>query len=218
MAAVSPAPAGSVGPLDRPAYWAIRAAIRGAIWGVLRPHVTGQELVPPSGGLIVASNHVSLADPLVLLAACPRPLAYMAKEELFRPPILRALARVTRAAFPVRRGETDVRAVREAIDLLRGGLAVVIFPEGTRHPEGLGKGHSGVCVLARRAGCPILPVGIAGTEPLQRPSALRRWPRVEVRFGEPFSPSTMASSALAVEEMMGRIAALLPAERRGRYA
>lgn len=166
----------------------------------------------------MVSNHVGLVDPLILVAACPRPLAFMAKEELFRPWYARLLADWTGGAFAVRRGQTDIGAVREALDCLRAGVAVVIFPEGTRRPGGLGQAHPGVSYLATRAGCPVLPVGIIGTERITDPGNLIHRPAVEVRFGEPFmvGPEDRKPSAI-VAEIMGRIAELLPPDRRGPY-
>jgi 1-acyl-sn-glycerol-3-phosphate acyltransferase len=128
-------------------------------------------------------------------------------------------ARWTGGAFPVRRGENDVRAVRAALDLIRRGAAVALFPEGTRHPDGLAQGLPGVGYLAARAGCPIVPAAVLGSEGLRGISGLAHHPSLLVRFGEPFTVASEArETGASVREIMERIAALLPPERRGIYA
>jgi 1-acyl-sn-glycerol-3-phosphate acyltransferase len=160
-----------------------------------------------------------VADPLILVGSTPRPLAFMAKEELFRSWYARLAARLTGGAFPVRRGQNDVRAVRAALDLIRGGAAVVLFPEGTRHPEGLGPAHPGVSYLATRSECPVVPVAVLGSEAIRKVSELRNRPAIEVRFGEPFFVNPdHGDAASTAHQIMERIADLLPPERRGVYS
>lgn len=179
--------------------------------------VVGREHVPGSGGLLVVSNHLSHADPVILMAFAPRPLVFMAKEELFRPRYTRWFLTWWGGAFAVRRGQRDIRAVRDALDLMRAGVAVVVFPEGTRRPEGLGAPQAGVGYLAARAGCPVLPVAIVGSEHVNLWS-LRKRPAFEVRFGEPFTVEGSRASEDLADVVMERIAALLPPKRRGVYA
>src|SRR5436190_12198893 len=100
-----------------------------------RARISGLEHLPRTGGVLIVSNHASNADPVVLMAACPRPLMFMAKEELYRPPVARLILRLWGGSFPVRRGEADVRSVREALALLKVGAPVVVVPDGTRRPE-----------------------------------------------------------------------------------
>ena len=184
-----------------------------------RPHITGREHIPKSGAVLLVSNHLSLADPVVLMRASPRPLVFMAKEELWRSPPARAILRFWGGSFPVRRGQADIGAVRDALELLRAGYPLVLFPEGTRHPEGLGPAHPGVGYIASRAHCPILPVAITGTDSIRGFSSLLRRPRYAVQFGAPlaFSPEGMAGAEV-VEHVMRGVAALLPPDRRGIYA
>jgi 1-acyl-sn-glycerol-3-phosphate acyltransferase len=183
-----------------------------------RPRVTGLEHFPRSGGVLLVSNHVSVADPVILMAVSPRPLVFMAKEELYRPVLARLILHWWGGSFPVRRGQNDVRAVRDALELIRFGDPVVVFPEGTRHPQGLGMAHPGVGYLATRAGCPVLPVALVGTERIHGFADLWRRPVFEVRIGEPISlPARGISGEQAVSTIMTRIAALLPPERRGAY-
>ena len=184
----------------------------------IRARVTGVEHVPASGPLLVVSNHLSIADPVILFTICPRPLLFMAKEEIFRPLWFRIFLRLWGGAFPVRRGETDVRAVREALGRIRAGAALVVFPEGTRRPEGIGQVHPGIGYLASRAACPVLPVAIMGSEAIASLWSLWHRPWLEVRFGEPFSIPEEGPPDRIADTIMRRIASLLPPERRGVYA
>jgi len=142
--------------------------------------VEGAGKMPSEGGVIIASTHTATLDPVILGCAFPRPLTFMAKEELFRFPPFAALIR-TLGAFPVRRGEPDRRALRKAISLLRQGRCLVIFPEGTRNPNWqLRPPKLGVALLAAWARVPVLPVAIFGSELLMpkgkffpRPSPLK---------------------------------------------
>jgi 1-acyl-sn-glycerol-3-phosphate acyltransferase len=183
-----------------------------------RSCVVGRDHVPRGGGMLVVSNHASNADPVILMAVIPRPVAFMAKEELFRPRLVRTILRLWRGAFPVRRGQVDISALREALGLIRDGFPVVLFPEGTRTSGGLGRAHPGVAYLATRARCPVLPVAIVGSEAMQSVWNLRRRPRFAVRIGEPFVvPDHTAEPSAVLDLIMGRIAELLPEERRGVY-
>lgn len=199
-------------------YRATRGLIRAVQTLCTRARVTGLEHFPQSGGVLVVSNHVSIADPVILIAASPRPLVFMAKEDIFRARLRGAFLRWFGGVFPVRRGQNDIRAVRDALELIRAGQPLVVFPEGTRHPEGLGRALPGVGYLARRAECPILPVAIVGTEHIRGFGDLRRHPPFEIRFGEPFRvPSMSVEGVDIMAAVMTRIAALLPVERQGIY-
>jgi 1-acyl-sn-glycerol-3-phosphate acyltransferase len=154
------------------------------VWAHLQ--VEGADHLPPTGGVIIASTHTATLDPVILGCAFPRPLTFMAKEELFRFPPFAALIRAL-GAFPVRRGEPDRRALRRALHLLRSGRCLAIFPEGTRNPAPtLRPPELGVAVLAAWSRAPVLPVAIVGSEQLMPKG---RWlPRpatVRVRVGTP---------------------------------
>src|SRR5919204_2016777 len=140
--------------------------------GLYRLRAEGIEHLP-EGGFVLAANHTSNFDPWPLgLPLLPhRQLRFMAKAELFNPilgPILRA-----GGTFKVRRGEGDVEAMRTAVELVRSGEIVVMFPEGTRREKGLRKRHvarphSGAARIALAAGAPLVPAAIAGTDRLSR--------------------------------------------------
>jgi 1-acyl-sn-glycerol-3-phosphate acyltransferase len=138
----------------------------------------------PQGGFVLAANHTSNFDPWPLgLPLLPRrQLRFMAKVELFNPvlgPILRA-----GGVFPVRRGEGDLEAIEKAVELVRDGEVVVMFPEGTRRKKGLRKKHqarphTGAARIALTAEAPLVPVAVKGTERITRLEPLR------VAYGEP---------------------------------
>ena len=183
---------------------------------LVRLTVIGADSVPAQGGVLIVANHLSVADPPLLTAVCSRPLAFMGKAELFRNPLLAVVFRGWRV-FPVRRGEFDVSAVRFALGLLSKGEALVVFPEGTRHPGGLGEALPGIGFFAARSACPVVPVGIQGTEVIHGFWSLRRRPTVRVSFGESFVVPR-ASAEEGAELIMRGIAAMLPPGRGGRYA
>lgn len=125
--------------------------------------VYGVKNVPRTGGALMVSNHQSLLDPPLLGVRVFRPMSYMAKSELFRN---RAFAWIIRrlGAFPVRQGAGDVGAIKETVSRLKEGRMLNIFPEGGRTETGeIGPMQSGVALVVRRAGVPIIPVAIHGS-------------------------------------------------------
>jgi 1-acyl-sn-glycerol-3-phosphate acyltransferase len=185
-------------------YPIVRNAFRVAFSTAWRLRILGEEHVPRTGPLIVAANHVSNLDPPVLGAALPRPLYYMAKAELFRIPVLGAIITQLRA-FPVDRARGDVSAIRRAVEVLKMGAAVGIFPEGGRNREGHNRIHSGVALLASLTGAPVLPVYIDGTK--------ERFARITVIFGEPM---TFSGPKLPADEVLALPAAGSAAGKKAR--
>jgi 1-acyl-sn-glycerol-3-phosphate acyltransferase len=147
----------------------------------------GGEHVPREGALLLVSNHVSLLDPPLVGGAAPRTLYFLAKEELFRIPLLGRLIHAVNAR-PVRRDGSDSRALKSTLRLLGEGKAILIFPEGTRGRSGgrLGEGKPGAGMLAVMSGAAVVPVYVSGTDrALPRGATLPRPAKVRVRFGPP---------------------------------
>jgi 1-acyl-sn-glycerol-3-phosphate acyltransferase len=186
----------------------------------------GLENVPPDGPLLIASNHLSDCDPGILSTRIPRQIAFMAKAELFRVPLLAQFLRA-HGAFPVRRHQADLSTLRRAGELLREGRAVCVFPEGTRsgREARLTEGWPGAALIALREDAPVLPVAITGSGKLNFPGMLVRFydrAHVKLTVGEPFRlPRPARVNAEAAREgtrqIMERIALLLPPENRGYY-
>lgn len=202
----------------RPLYPPISCSLGLAVRLGYRLRVDGLDRVPRSGGLLVVSNHASDLDPLVLVGIFPRPVTFMAKAELFRRWYARVAARWSQTAFPVRRGTMDVSAVRDALSYLQQGAALVMFPEGTRRPHGLGPGLPGAGYLAARANCPVLPVGISGTAHALSLQGIAKRTQIAVRIGDAFDVDRTTPPAQLADDIMARVAILLPEGQRGVYS
>ncbi|MCX8053009.1 MAG: 1-acyl-sn-glycerol-3-phosphate acyltransferase [Armatimonadetes bacterium] len=171
--------------------------------------VIGRENVPPTGGVLLCANHVSYIDPPALGAGCPRRVRFMAKEPLFRIPVLGFLIKRV-GAFPVRTHSADRTALRTAIELLEKGECVAIFPEGTRNltSEPLLPAQPGTGMIALRAQVPVIPVALINTKKLLPPhSFFFRFTRIKVIYGKPVNLSDLygQSGREAVEEAGKRI-------------
>jgi 1-acyl-sn-glycerol-3-phosphate acyltransferase len=202
-----------------------------AMW---RPVVEGLHHLPATGPVIVASNHLSFFDSVVIPVVVPRKVVFLAKSDYFTGTGVKGT--LTRAWFeglgmlPVDRDDTRaaIASLDTALDVLRRGEAFGIYPEGTRSRDGrIYRGRTGVAHLALTAGCPVVPVGLLGTEDIQPVGANR--PRlgkvdVTVRFGEPITvagdydgvPSGRARRELT-DRIMGAIAGLTGQEPAGVY-
>ena len=153
-----------------------------------RVEARGAEHVPPAGPVLIVANHVSLLDPPLIGGMTRRPLCYMAKEELFRVPVLGWLLSHLNAR-PVRRATADPRALKDALRVLQAGEALLVFPEGTRGPEGsVREAKPGAGLLAVTSGAAVVPVYIRGTGgALPRGSLWPRPVKVVVHFGPPLA-------------------------------
>jgi 1-acyl-sn-glycerol-3-phosphate acyltransferase len=188
--------------------------------------------LPKDGPLILAANHASNLDAVVLgawlIPKLGRRIQWLGKKELFAWPIVGYVA-ANNGVHPVDRGAADVEAFRLARRILEEGHVLFVFPEGTRSPDGsLQAAHDGLASLALRTGAPIVPLGIAGSNKV--------WPRgqkvphpggrVTVRVGRAFRPAELlppdadrrAAKSQVTTMIMERIAELLPSSQRGVYA
>ena len=179
------------------------------VYGLLKPiyrfEVIGAEKFPKEGGILLCSNHIDNLDPPVVGINAPRPVNFMAKEELFNLPLLKSILPGVRA-FPVKRGMSDRDALRRAIKLLKDGEVVGLFPEGTRSKDGqLGKGFSGAGFFALRGEANVVPCAIIGP--------YKPFKRLKVVYGEAIDMQPYrerkASAEEVTEVIMAHIAELL---------
>jgi 1-acyl-sn-glycerol-3-phosphate acyltransferase len=195
-----------------PFYWIAGLVSWPFIRGLLRERIRGLEHIP-EGGFVLAPNHVSNLDPWPLgIPLWPRrQLHWMAKSELYKPVIGTLIS--WGGAFPVRRGERDEAAIETAVERVKAGEIVVIFPEGTRKEKGLIKRHearprTGAARVALRAGAPLVPAAIGGTDRLLRLGPLR------VAYGPPVDLSDLngaderEAAKVATDRLMADIAKL----------
>ncbi|MGY0539869.1 lysophospholipid acyltransferase family protein [Nocardioides sp. YJ-D4] len=194
--------------------------------------MTGAENVPRTGGVLLASNHLSFADSIVIPSVSPRPVHFLAKSDYFTGTGLKGAAQ--RAWFegmgmlPVDRDDPQAAlgSLEVALEVLNKGEAFGIYPEGTRSRDGrLYRGRTGVAHLALTAGVPVVPVGLRGTAELQPVgSSLPRLAKVTVEFGQPIQvagrfdgvPLGKARRSLT-DEVMEAIAALSGQDVAGIY-
>ena len=201
-----------------PNWWfayGVRASVGRILLSLYRVRVIDAHKVP-SGGAILAGNHVSYLDPMLLWCCAPRHTHFVAKAELWDTSFLGWLLDHF-WAFPVRRGTADREMISTATALLGDGELVGMFPEGTRkrgsETEELGEAQGGVSFIALRAGVPVVPVGFVGTDKaLPAGAKLPRFPRVTIKFGDPVDPASFEGGRkermeALTAELMTRISA-----------
>ena len=187
----------------------------------------GRENVPRTGPLVICPNHIATIDPPLVPAFIPRNDSWsMAKSEWFRKPGFQRWLFTEYHAFPVVRHTADRGALKRAMDILRAGHALVIYPEGTRiEAPGLAQAEPGAAFLAMKLDAPVLPVAIVGTRGVIPRG--RIWPRrvqVSMTCGRPFRISAVMPDGsrtppeAATDAVMLGIAELLPETMRGEYA
>jgi len=219
----------SISPLIRAAALVSRGVAR----SFTRVHVEGDlDAIPREGPVILAANHISNADPVIIGAWLTphlgRRIHWLGKREMFEWPVVGWIAR-NGGVVPVDRGGADVEAFRMATRVLEAGGVLMVFPEGTRSPSGeLQAPKDGLAMLALRTGATIVPIGVSNTD--------RVWPKgrkiprpgshATMRVGAPFRIADVlppeierkAAKRLATTLIMRRIAALLDPRHRGPYA
>ncbi len=198
-------------------YKTARVLARFTVKPLFRLKIEGAEHIPKEGPVLIAANHLSTLDPVVIAYGVPRPVAFVAKAELFRMPVLSWI--IPRLyAIPLERGAGDLSAIKAAIRALKEGLAFGIFPEGTRSRTGkLQPFKTGAAAIAARTGALVVPTAVIGTD---KAWPVGKGPRpftpVTVRYGKPldFSGIKLDKKSLqaATEELQQAVAALLPPE------
>ena len=167
--------------------WLVMRVCSKAVFGI---RITGADHIPREGGFILATNHISYYDPPLIGGWCSRGLYFLAKTELFKPGIgwfLRGLH-----ALPVRRGSVDRRALDTCVEVIQNGRGLLIFPEGTRARQGrFLPAKPGLGMIAMRAGCPIVPAYVHGSNNLA--ACFKRRERMSLTFGEPLTASEVAA-------------------------
>lgn len=139
----------------------------------------GRKNLPKDGGYIIAANHITALDPVMISAGCDLPLHFMAKSEVFRYKLI-GWAMTQLNAFPVDRSRFDEDAINYAINIVNGGNVLGIFPEGTRSPDFTPKkGKGGACYIAKVCKCDVVPVSIYTSD------RARTGTKITVRFGKP---------------------------------
>ena len=179
--------------MGRVIYRTLHRVLPPVLRATWRPHVSGLEHVPLTGGVIFASNHLSFADSIVIPAVAPRQVHFLAKAEYFEGTGIKGW--LSKAWFegmgmlPVDRDDSRsaLASLDTALEVLSLGEAFGIYPEGTRSRDGrLYRGRTGVAHLALTAGVPVVPVGLTGTEKVQPVgSSLPKVVPITVRFGAP---------------------------------
>ena len=181
------------------------------------------ERIPTQGSIIIVCNHNNYLDPVIVVVSVRRYLSFMAKEELFRVPLLGGFF-ISTGVIPTKRHSADRAALRRAEAVLSSGGAICMFPEGTRSKDGrLLPGQPGATFLALHSGVPVIPVGITGTQRVHSPLDVLKRPEIVVNVGEPFSIKKESGASMGealqsdTERIMVAIARLLPRELRGAY-
>jgi 1-acyl-sn-glycerol-3-phosphate acyltransferase len=154
-----------------------RSITNGVLFPIYQFRVIGKENLPSEGGVLLCTNHIHNFDPIVVGITSPRPIHFMAKEELFTVPILGKIMPLINA-FPVKRGLSDRGALRKGLGILKEGNVLGLFPEGTRSKTGeLGEGLAGAGFFALRSNAHIVPCAIIGP--------YKPFKRLKVVYGKP---------------------------------
>lgn len=185
-------------------------------WSVISPifhtyfrgRIRGAEKVPLTGPLVIVSNHGSYFDPPLLSCAVRRPVAYMAKDELFRIPLLSQIIKIY-GAYPVNRSTGDRAAIRAALGALEKGWAVGIFLEGTRTADGhITSPKLGAAMVAAKAKVPILPICLWGTEKILSSSTFPQSVPITIRIGD-LIPAPTSNKRAELEKVTSQCTAVI---------
>jgi 1-acyl-sn-glycerol-3-phosphate acyltransferase len=201
------------------AYFMAKGFVGALLFPYFRISRSGLDRIPKLGGMLVAANHISYADPLILGISIPRRLRFIMAADQFEKRAMHGFSRLM-DVIPIRRdGSADMGPIRRALRLLKEGQAVAIFPEGQRSRTGtLQQPAGGLGLLAVKAGVPVVPVAIIGTREAYPPG--KHFPRpkkVRIIVGEPMSFPKNAGAEEVALKTWEAIAALFKAEGREDY-
>lgn len=212
----------------------LRLVFRYFVHGLLRTvlpilarcDIRGRENIPPAGPLIIAFNHLNHADVFLMIAAMPYPVEPIALVDLLSVPVTSQALRAY-GVIPVHRDRVDRQVIQRALEVLRNGGVIMLAPEARRSVTGaLERARTGAAYLAMRSGALILPVAITGTDRIINDLKHRHRPHLTATFEAPFTLSHYGGNdhirrqqrRKAVDEIMVRIARMLPPEYRGEYS
>ncbi|UYZ24439.1 lysophospholipid acyltransferase family protein [Mesobacillus jeotgali] len=186
-------------------YSFARSLVNSILSPIYRIEVIGKENIPADGGVLLCANHIDNLDPPVVGITAPRPVHFMAKEELFSVPVLgKIVPRLN--AFPVKRGMSDREALRKGLGILKDGKVLGLFPEGTRSKTGeMGKGLAGAGFFALRSDAHVVPCAIIGP--------YKAFKKLKVVYGKPIDMESIKEKKLNAEQttdlIMGEIQELI---------
>ena len=171
--------------------------------------VRGGGFIPKKGGFVLASNHASFLDPILVGTACPRVLNFAARESLFRNKLFGWLIAEV-GSFPIKRWSADLSAVKESVRRLKNNAGLLVFPEGTRSQDGnIRDITSGFVMLAAKAKVPIIPVWVSGSwKAWGRGSRFIKPAKIRVIFGRPVDVGNRRDYEVAAREVAARIQGL----------
>jgi 1-acyl-sn-glycerol-3-phosphate acyltransferase len=173
-------------------YSFVRSVVNAILKPVYRIEVIGKENIPAEGGVLLCANHIDNLDPPVVGITAPRPVHFMAKDELFSVPLLGKIVPHLNA-FPVKRGMSDREALRKGLAILKDGKVLGLFPEGTRSKTGeIGKGLAGAGFFALRSDAHIVPCAIIGP--------YKAFQKLKVVYGKPIDMAIVKGNKLNAEQ------------------
>jgi 1-acyl-sn-glycerol-3-phosphate acyltransferase len=186
-------------------YSFARSLVNSVLSPIYRIEVIGKENMPADGGVLLCANHIDNLDPPVVGITAPRPVHFMAKEELFSVPVLGKIVPHLNA-FPVKRGMSDREALRKGLGILKDGKVLGLFPEGTRSKTGeMGKGLAGAGFFALRSDAHVVPCAIIGP--------YKAFKKLKVVYGKPIDMESIKEKKLNAEQttdlIMGEIQELI---------
>ena len=173
-------------------YSFARSLVNSVLKPIYQIEVIGRENMPADGGVLLCSNHIDNLDPPVVGITAPRPVHFMAKEELFSVPVLGKIVPHLNA-FPVKRGMSDREALRKGLGILKDGKVLGLFPEGTRSKTGeMGKGLAGAGFFALRSDAHVVPCAIIGP--------YKAFKKLKVVYGKPIDMVSIKEKKLNAEQ------------------